>query len=147
MPDFRTVDCTDVPLSLEELALLPIDTGMMKNNLFAKRKKAQAMAAKRAKEAPVLKSPRTQMLENQERMKDFARGKKDRLEQARAGVQREVEERRKSDALAREDQRQAIERMEQSNGENSSFPPSPKRKLPSKRNLALPAALTRSRFN
>lgn len=109
----------------------------MKNNLFAQRKKSQAKAAKRAKQAPVIKSPRTQMLENQARMKEFAREQQDRLEQSRADLQRDIEERRQREALAREEQRKAMERAQQDqDGEASEAPRpagSPKRKLPSKR--------------
>ena len=128
-------------LSLEELTLLPMATGMMKNNLFAQRKKAQAKAAKRMKETPIIKSPRTQLLENQARMKEFAREQKERIEKSRAQLQKDIDEQRKREALAREEQRRAMERSERPNeeglqdnlNESSNASGSAKRKLPSKR--------------
>jgi hypothetical protein len=111
-------------------------TGMMKNNLFDQRKKAQAKAAKRAKQPVVIKSPRTQLLENQERMKKFAEDRQRSLEESRENLKQEMEERRKREALAREEQRKAMERAMESQkeaGDEQGQAGSPKRKLPSKR--------------
>jgi hypothetical protein len=125
-------------LSLDELSLLPTATGMMKKNIFTQRKKAQAKAAKRAKEAVVIKSPRTQMLENQARMKQFADDRQKSVRDNQQAQQREMEERSRREALAREEQRKAMEQALESqkdaiDGENPDG--APKRKLPSKRSV------------
>ena len=137
----RAANPTGDSLSLEELTLLPMATGMMKNNLFAQRKKAQAKATKRMKETPIIKSPRTQLLENQARMKEFAREQQERIEKSRAQLQQAIEERQKREALAREDQRRAMEQSERPNeeerqdnlNESSNHSSSVRRKVPSKR--------------
>ena len=128
-----------VGLSVAELSLLPMKTEM-KSNLFDKRRKQQSAAAKRAKQPTLaVKSPRTQHLENQARLKEFSKNERQRVQQQRVSVQEEDAKRQKRAADAREDQRVAMERAEQlrdekqagsQDGEGSS---SPARKKPVKR--------------
>lgn len=131
-----------VSLSLDELSILSTVTGMKNNNLFAQRKKAQAKAAKRAKEVVVIKSPRTQILENQARMKQMQQISDDRQKSVlenKKTQQREIEERSKRESMVREERRRAMEQaLESQEGEPDGQNPdgAPKRKLPSKRGPA-----------
>lgn len=110
-------------------------------NLFAKRRMDQAKATKRAKTTKVLKSPRTQQLENMQLQQRRAEEQQQRLEQSRLAEKRNLEERREREALAEEQQRKALEQARQDgkDGAESDQAETRRRKLPSKRKGTLAA--------
>lgn len=117
-----------VTLTTAELEHLSMNTAM--KNPFEQRKKAAAAAKKRAAHGPIaIKSPRTQIRENQDRARQVAEVERVRIERQRQRAEEEAEARRVAQREATQKLREAQAEAGPDPGGASSEAPRPRPKV------------------